>query len=223
MGHKKQYVRAGFIWIAGLLRSGEPGFQLNGRTYPYFSHRYNFTWLNERRVEIPVINEIVASHPNVRLLEVGNVLSHYNPSMRHPVVDKYEQSRRDGFFSEDAETFSTGAPYDLIISISTLEHVGWDESPRDEEKVFRTVRHLRSLLTPGGELVFTAPVGYSRPLDRLMDEADGFIERMCLQRTNARNEWKETDWTSIRNSKFHAPYPFANGLVIARLSALQSG
>ena len=220
MGHKKYYIKAGFVWLSSLIRRGESGFQLNGQTYSYFTHRYNFTWLNERRVEIPIINEIIGRNPQARLLEVGNVLSHYNSSMMHPVVDKYERSNREGLFTEDAETFCAGAAYDLIFSVSTLEHVGWDESPRDEEKVFRTVRHLRSLLAPGGEFVFTAPVGYSRPLDRLMDDADGFIDRLCLRRINARNEWEQVDWSAIRNLKFHDPYPFANGLVIARLKEL---
>lgn len=220
MGHKKYYVKAGFIWLSSLIRRGESGFRLNEQAYPYFKHRYNFTWLNERHVEIPVINDIIGRHPQSRLLEVGNVLSHYNTVLSHPVVDKYERSDRKNLFTEDAETFSSGAPYDLIVSISTLEHVGWDESPRDEEKVFRTVRHLRSLLSPEGEFVFTAPVGYSRPLDRLMDDADGFVERLCLRRVNALNEWEQTDWAEIRGSKFHSPYPFANGLVIARVRAL---
>jgi hypothetical protein len=220
MSHKKYYVKAGFLWLSGLGRHGKTDFKLNGRTYPYFQHRYNFTWLNERRVEIPVIRDMMSRGPSDRILEVGNVLSHYDCAMNHPVVDKYEKSSRQNLFTEDAETFSAGAPYDLIVSISTLEHVGQDETPRDADKIFRTVRHLRSLLSLGGEFVFTAPIGYSPSLDRLVDEGEGFIERLCLRRISARNEWEEADWSAIKGMKFHDPYPFANGLVIARVKAL---
>ena len=41
-------------------------------------------------------------------------------------------------------------PFDLIVAISTLEHVGWDESPRDPAKAPRAVEVLRSL--PGFEI-----------------------------------------------------------------------
>lgn len=220
MSHKKHYMKAWFLWLSGLGRRGEFEFKLNGRAYRYFQHRYNFTWLNERRVEIPIMRDIISRNPTARLLEVGNVLSHYDCKISHPIVDKYERVSRRNLFTEDAETFAEGAPYDLIVSISTMEHVGQDESPRDSDKVFRTMRHLRSLLTPNGELIFTAPVGYSPSLDRLVDGADGFVERSCLRRINVRNEWEEADWATIKEMKFHEPYPFANGLVIARVKAL---
>jgi len=220
MSHKKYYVKAGFLWLSGLARQSNPEFTLGGQTYSYFHHRYNFTWLNERCVEIPIIREILSRKPPGQLLEVGNVLSHYDRSMNHAVVDKYERAKRQNLFTGDAETFSAGAPYDLIVSISTLEHVGHDETPRDADKIFRTVRHLRSLLSFSGEFVFTAPVGYSPSLDRLIDEGDGMIERLCLRRINAQNEWKEADWDAIKSMKFHDPYPFANGLVVARMRAI---
>jgi SAM-dependent methyltransferase len=217
MSHKLHYLKAGLLWLTQLHRRGSSHFAFGGRTYPYFNHRYNVTWLNERRVEIPIARAVLAERPGARVLEVGNVLSHYDPSLRHPAVDKYEKASRPNLFAEDAETFAQGAPYDLILSISTLEHVGWDESPRDEGKIARTLRHLRGLLAPGGSLFFTAPVGYSPPLDRAIDSGEGIAELRCLRRTNALNEWEESDWASIRNLKFHSPYPFANGLVLARL------
>ncbi len=222
MSHKPYYLKAIILWLACVYRRGGAGFQLDGQSYRYFSHRYNLTWLNERRVEVPVIRRIVAANNGSRILEVGNVLSHYDPGLTHPVVDKYEKSSRLNLFMEDAETFSSDRLYDLVFSISTLEHVGWDESPRDESKVYHTVCNLRRLLAPGGELVFTAPIGYSPPLDRLIDNADGFIQRLCLRRLNVQNEWEEADWTTARHMKFHTPHPFANGLVIARVRPLRA-
>jgi len=145
------------------------------------------------------------------------VLSHYDDSLVHPVVDRYERQGRDNAFAEDAETFTHGAPYDLIVSVSTFEHVGQDDVPRDGQKILRTMLHVRGLLSPNGSLVFTAPIGYSPSLDRLVDHGDGFLERWCLRRVNAQNEWVEADWNDVRETKFHQPYPFANAIVIARV------
>ncbi|HMO51160.1 MAG TPA: class I SAM-dependent methyltransferase [Kiritimatiellia bacterium] len=223
MSHKKFYVKAGFLWLLHLPAAKQSSFAFGGKRYAYFRHRYNVTWLNERRVEIPVARAVLAEKAGAHVLEVGNVLPCYDTSLTHTVIDKYESSARPGFFQADAETFTDGAPYDLIISISTLEHVGWDETPRDEDKIGRTIRHLRGLLAPGGELVFTAPVGYSPPLDRLVDEGEGFIDRRSLRRVNALNEWEEAEWSAVKGTAFHRPYPFANALVVARISALSIG
>jgi hypothetical protein len=217
MGHKVQYLRAAGVWLGSVHRRGSPTFQFGGETYAYFLHRYNVTWLNERRVEIPIMRTVLARAGGARVLEVGNVLSHYDTSLRHTVVDRYERPARDNAYAEDAETFAHGSPYDLVISISTLEHVGQDELPRDDDKIRRTLLHLRNLLSPRGTLVFTAPIGYSAPLDRLVEEGAGFLERRCLRRLNAKNEWVEADWSEVREVKFHDPYPFANAIVVARV------
>lgn len=216
MSHKKFFLKAGLLWMTHLHQRRRSSFMFDGRSYSYFNHWYNVTWLNERTVEIPVMREVLRGTSD-NVLEVGNVLSCYDRSLTHTVVDKYEKPNRENLFAEDAETFSVGGPYDLIVSISTLEHVGWDETPRDPDKIARTVRNLRRLLSPTGQLVFTAPVGYSPPLDRLIDDGDDFLSRRCLRRISARNEWEEADWDQVRQFRFHYPHPFANGLVIARL------
>lgn len=219
MSHKRYYAKAGWLWLTHLHRRREKSFDYDGQAYPYFNHRYNLTWLNERTVEIPLAQELLR-RASGRVLEVGNVLSCYDDSLRHVVIDKYERPQREHAYAEDAETFMQGAPYDLIISISTLEHVGWDESPRDESKISRTIQHLRSLLAPTGKFIFTAPVGYSPPLDRLVDKGDGFLTRNGLLRVSANNEWTQVPWSEIRSCRFHSPYPFANGLVVATLGPI---
>src|SRR5713226_728772 len=66
-------------------------FALGGETYQYFYDDYNLTWCNERTVEIPIIWRAVCENKERRVLEVGNVLSHYF-STSHLVVDKYERN-----------------------------------------------------------------------------------------------------------------------------------
>jgi len=51
------------------------------------------------------------------------VLSHYF-AVKHDIVDKYEIA--PSVVNEDLVNFKPGKKYDLIVSISTLEHVGWD-------------------------------------------------------------------------------------------------
>lgn len=218
MSHKPYYVKAGLLWLANLPSAHAREFAFDGRAYRYFRHLYNVTWLNERRVEIPIMREVLREHGGGRVLEVGNVLPRYDASLVHTVVDKYETPTREGMYAEDAETFALGAPYDLILSISTLEHVGWDEQPRDPGKIGRTLAHLKSLLASGGRLVFTAPMGYSPPLTQWIDEHRDAVRIRGLRRINARNEWEEADWPDIRDLAFHAPYPFANGLAVVTVT-----
>ena len=44
----------------------------------------------------------------------------------HDVLDKYEKG--NNVINDDVVSFSTEVKYDLIVSVSTLEHVGWDEN-----------------------------------------------------------------------------------------------
>ncbi|MBN1677269.1 MAG: hypothetical protein JW880_01895, partial [Candidatus Thermoplasmatota archaeon] len=107
-------------------------FSLQGTKYRYFIHRHNTTWKNERCVEIPIVRKILDEYQGKTVLEVGNVLSHYF-AVGHDVVDKYEAS--PGVVNQDVVDFRPGREYDLIVSISTMEHVGWDEDPREKSKI----------------------------------------------------------------------------------------
>ena len=114
----------------------------HGLSHEYFYNSYNFTWCNERIVEVPIIMRFIEEAGNKRILEVGNVLSHY-VAHDHDVVDKYERSSM--IINEDIAHFRSEKPYDLIVSISTLEHIGWDES--DSRNPERLSRHLIIWLT----------------------------------------------------------------------------
>lgn len=70
------------------------------------------------------------------MLEVGNVLSHYFP-IHHDIVDKYEVC--PGVINQDIADFLPQEKYDLILSISTVEHVGWDEQPQEPTKLLQVI------------------------------------------------------------------------------------
>jgi SAM-dependent methyltransferase len=182
-------------WFVRL--SGRPSlFGFRGESYRYFRHWYNATWRNERAVEIPIARGFLAGISPDKVLEIGNVLSHYGP-VAHEVVDKYE--RAEGIRNEDVCDFKSDKKYGLILSLSTLEHVGRDEEPRDESKVLRAFENLRSLLAPQGRLVVTIPLGYNPPLDRMIDEGRiSFSERVYLKRKPRHNIWREVSAEEVR-------------------------
>jgi hypothetical protein len=190
-------------------------FAHGSRSYPYFLHPYNFTWSNERAVEIPIVWEAVRQSAGGRVLELGNVLSHYFP-VRHELVDKYEKGRR--VRNLDVLEVGGGEKYDLIVSISTLEHVGWDEQPRDPGKIVRAVEHLtRQLATPGGRLVVTMPLGYNPHLDRQLAEGAVPFTRTSYFRRTGPTTWREGAWEDVAGCRYGDPWPAASGLVVGEV------
>ena len=173
-------------------------FQFNSREYEYLYHPYNRTWKNERGVEIPIFREILLQHKHKRILEVGNVLAHYFP-ITHDVVDKYEVS--SGVINQDIVEFVPPQPYDVIVSISTLEHVGWDEQPQKPAKLLEAIHYLQSTcLAPGGKLIASLPVGYNHYFDSLLDRGKSpFTSQHFLKRISQQNYWVESDWEHCRN------------------------
>jgi hypothetical protein len=184
---------------------------LLGESYHYFD-TYK-TWLGERVVEIPIVMEMVRKYQGMNILEIGNVLSHHF-QFSHDILDKYEIV--NGVMNEDVIDFKSEKKYDLIVSISTLEHVGWDEKPRDVMKIPRAIENLETLISSrGGTIIITLPLGYNLALDKLLEE--GIIEfskQYNLIRISKGNEWKEASWDDVKHAKYHTPFPFANGLLI---------
>jgi SAM-dependent methyltransferase len=177
--------------------------------------------MNDRTVEVPLILERVRSNSARRILELGNVLSHYI-RCDHDIVDKSEKA--EGVINEDIVNFKVSRPYDLIVSISTLEHVGWDEKPRDPRKVLNAFENLTSLLAPGGELMLTFPLGYNPELDRSFRENElHMTERHYLKRISRDNKWKEVGWDEVRDAKYGRPFGCANAVVVATIRRDDNG
>jgi hypothetical protein len=104
------------------------------------------------------------------------------------VLDKYDPAPH--VLNEDVIYFKPVEKYDAIISISTLEHVGWDEDVRDPAKFITAVRNLtENCLAPGGCMLVTVPLGYNTYLDdNLAMGADYFNEKYFLKRVSAKKE-----------------------------------
>jgi len=196
--------RWGSSLVTGLpwtLAGSHGDFELDGHRYLYLYNRHKFTWLTERAVEVPVAQALVDQHAPDRVLEIGNVLSHYRPQ-QHLVVDKYEHA--PGVVNRDVLEVEGLGEFDLIIAVSTLEHVGWDESPRDPAKAARAVAALRSLLAPGGRLAITVPIGYNAAFDSALRSGEVPLDRAVALRRARGTRWREVAPAAV----WSAPYDF---------------
>jgi hypothetical protein len=191
-------------------------FIYQGEEYVYFRHPYNATWRNERAVEVPILRRAIEKAGNARILEFGNVLGYYLRH-EHDVVDKYEPA--PNILNVDIVEFRAERPYDLIVSASTLEHVGWDDEEREPGKIPRAVRRLRSLLAPGGRAIVTLPLGYNHYLDEMLRAGTlGLDDERYLLRVG-RGEWREVKKDDLGRPEYGNPFPGANGLVIGLIKA----
>lgn len=196
----------------------DKSFRLNGQDYPYFIHPYNHTWANERAVEIAVIKAWMGDHDPHGMLEVGNVLSHYMTSP-HTVLDKYERGVFRKVVRQDIVDFSPDDTYTSMASISTIEHVGWDEEPRNPPKVLDVFPKIQTLLAPGGTALLTFPVGYNSFLDQAVREGQiHAVQTFCLKRISFDNEWEETNILDAMSFEYGSPYQNANAVVFLELS-----
>jgi SAM-dependent methyltransferase len=193
-------------------------FSLADQQYRYVYQRYNTAWRNERSVEIAVAAAELARFQGQRVLEVGNVTAHYLPGVvagtSHTVVDKYEVA--DGVDNEDVATYDADE-FDLIFSISTMEHVGWDESPRDPTKVLRAIDNLKHLVKPGGHLLISVPLSHNPTLDQaIRDGTIRFDQVTYLKRVSQFNTWREVPAETVAGVAYDDPYPGASAICICR-------
>lgn len=194
---------------------GKNSFVFNNQKYKYFIHPYNRTWKNERIIEIPIAKKILEDYKNKKILEIGNVLSHYC-LISHDVLDKYETAKN--VINKDVVNFKSSKKYDLIISISTLEHVGWDEEIKDSTKVLKAIRNLKKLLNVKGQIIITHPWGYNKNMDKLINTGKiAFKDKFLMIRKSKKNKWVQIPWEKNLKIKYGSPYFGANCVLIGVL------
>lgn len=191
------------------------GFVLNGEEYPYFRHPANNTKVNERIVEVPIIRKHVEGKQG-STLEVGNVLGQYL-GRRWTTVDLVE--KEPGVTNCDILDWK-GGPYDLIVSISTFEHIGVDHGTIPSRAI-DAIQHCEKLLRPGGRFVFTIPIGYHPLLDSwLLETWHG--KRSFLRRMSPDNRWAQVDEAQAKYAKYGKPYKYGNALIVGEIDAPSS-
>jgi len=192
-------------------------FHFDGRDYPYHVARGNRTWDNERAVELPIVRHELQRHGSAGVIEVGNVLGHYF-DIQHPVLDRYERSPTVTW-NEDVVAFRPPFAPQLVISISTLEHVGHSEQPREPAKFRRALDAILDWLAPGGRLLFTVPLGYNPAVRDYLDAPHAPRTALrCLRRTTLDNLWQQADYADVRELRYNRPLPCANAIAVVELT-----
>jgi hypothetical protein len=110
----------------------------------------------------------------------------------------------------------------LIFSISTFEHIGFDDETEGSSatKILAAIAACRSLLAPDGTLVITIPINYNPELDELIaSDRLPSKQRTFLFRRNY-TDWVEVDQAAALKAKYKKPFPYANAVMIAEFSAI---
>ena len=189
-------------------------FPFRDENLEYFYAHYNVTWCNERCVEVPIGRQFLARAKDGDVLEVGHVLGHYG-DRGHAVLDKFETA--EGIINADITEWDTEQRFDLILSISTFEHIGFDDDAEEgsDEKILAAIAACRALLKPGGVLAYTVPLGYNPDLDQLIEaDAMGQDRGWFLLRRGPR-DWAVVKRAEALGTEYGRPFPFANALFIA--------
>ncbi|MEG4392859.1 hypothetical protein [Microcoleus sp. BROC3] len=148
-------------------------FTFKGKELYY--NRIKFNNPTERAVEISIAFDFIANLENPqKILEVGNVLSHYENSLSENIgirsrriVDKFEVDL--GVENQDLMSLPLTEKYDAIVSISSVEHVGQADDPsggygeniesRDLEGPLKAIAKIYDLLAIDGKALITVPFG----------------------------------------------------------------
>lgn len=192
-------------------------FAFNGKRIPYFHHTYNRAWENERAIEISIIQYLLRNVKEKQILEIGNVLSNYKIKIRRDVLDKYDGD--PDLIKADIVDFLPVFKYDVVVCISTLEHVGWDEEQKDPNKIHLTLKNIKkNILKTDGVGIFTLPLGYNPYFDAYVKSGKTLFSNMYFyKRISENNEWTEYDYEKNKKYEFGTPYNNANTMVIGIL------
>lgn len=179
----------------------------------YLFHSYNHTWANERAIEVPLVLSFIEKVNKKDILEVGNALSHYMTT-GWDVIDKYEKA--DNVVNVDVVDYIPSKKYPVIICISSLEHIGYDEHIRDNKKILKAIDNLKkNCLEENGKMIITLPIGWNSNVDILLSEGKLiFSEEYYFKRICWDNKWTISNKSEVLQTKFAKPYIGANGLVL---------
>jgi hypothetical protein len=191
-------------WYYKYWNNRDSTFMFGGQKYNYLYHSYNTTWDNPRCVEVPIIQRIIQENSGKRILEIGNVLYHYLPCY-HDVIDLTE--RYPGVINQDIVTFCPENKYDLVVSISTFEHIGcWEKGvPEDPEKLLRAIQNVvDNVLVSGGKFVLTVPLGQNLYMEKCLYNQTIRFDKLDGMRQERDKTWKELSWYDIYFYEFSA-------------------
>lgn len=148
-------------------------FSYRGKNLYYNRIKYNNP--TERGIEVSIAFDFLLDAPkSAKILEVGNVLSLYENVLSdyvgirsRQIIDKFEEDL--GVDQVDLMDLPSADKYDVILSISTVEHIGQGIEPsgaygesittRDLEAPLKAICKIYNLLALNGKALITVPFG----------------------------------------------------------------
>lgn len=148
-------------------------FIYRGKALYYNRIRYNNP--TERGIEVSIAFDFLLTAPkSSKILEVGNVLSFYENILSdfigirsRRIIDKFEYDL--GVDQVDLMDLPSIEKYDVIVSVSTVEHIGQGLEPsgsygesiyiRDLEYPLKAICKIYDLLALNGKALITVPFG----------------------------------------------------------------
>jgi cyclopropane fatty-acyl-phospholipid synthase-like methyltransferase len=109
-----------------------------------------------------------------------------------PVIDLNE--KWPGATNADIMIYQPEQPLDLIVSISTLEHIGYNKwTDTGLYKLSEVMVRLERMLAPGGVFVATVPIGWRPDMDaEIRTEQTGADQVWYMRQTSeVENTWTE--------------------------------
>ena len=193
-------------------------FDYQGRPLSLAYHRHNATWSNERAVEGPIAEEYLDRYAGKSILEIGHVTPYYF-DVHHLIIDKYEKASNSiEVINQDFINFETDHIFDLILSISTVEHIGFDDDGDSREKIPLTISKCRSMLRPSGVFLMTVPLGYNPVLDELITTSELGCESVTYIRRDARRKWARCRKEDALRCEYGRPFAYANCIMVAEFN-----
>jgi len=232
-------------------------FEFKGKKLYYNRIQYNNP--SERAVEVPIGFDFLTANvqESARVLELGNVLSYYENTLSEElgivsreIIDKFEQGI--GIDNKDLMDLEPPDNYDVIVSISTVEHIGQEVAPtgaygeqtnsRDREAPLKAILKIYDLLTVNGKALITVPFGtltdfgwyiqFSGQYLALLYNKYG-IPKEAVSKTflklidrspggQVNMLWEESDGFDVSNCEYGYPFPTANAIAVIELSKVSN-
>lgn len=125
-----------------------------------------------------------------------------------------------GVINKNALTYKSKNKFDLILAISTFEHIGKDEIKKYPTKIIKVINNLKKQLNKNGKIIFSVPIGYNNDLDKIIQDNQLAINvETYLERNSKINTWINTNKKSAFKRKYNSPYPNANAIMIGEIKA----
>lgn|SRR5574337_148190 len=188
-----------------------PTFKFKNKNFEYFLHRGN----SEKRLEIAIASYYIKEtyKNNHSVIEWGNVMACNGFEVKHDIVDIVE-----GPIKEDWEFWQPKRHYDLLVSISSLEHINMGDYNQPKTGIDKLIRIGKRISSIAKSALIILPLHYNLEMDQLiLNDKKPFdiYEKTYYTRVDVLN-WgeikKERVGTLGRGYCF--PYPYSNEEIV---------